>query len=97
MEPPRKVHIIRVPPRVVLGIGLACEGYKRVRGKTVPLDWDKARESLGGPWTCDGAKAREQFDGLYRRTLEERIEQSMKWYADPDGFQPRMFEDDEDS
>ncbi len=93
MKPPKKVRVLHVPPRVVLAIGLAGEGYKRLRNKMVPLDWDKAKESLGGPWTCDGRKAIEQFDGLFPKTLRQRIAQSLNWYFDPEGFQPEMFEE----
>lgn len=71
---------VRCPPLGVLGTGAVQEVFKRLTGRRVPIDWEKAKESLGGPWYCSGDKARTKLGVPFPKTLQERLNETVVWY-----------------
>ncbi len=81
----RHTFVFRCPPLAVLAFGLYCEVIKRISGGSVSLDWNKAKESLCGPWICDGGKAQKQLGFVPGKSLQERLNQTTLWYKE-NGF-----------
>lgn len=77
-----QLRMLRCPPLAVLGVGAVQETFKRLTGIPVPLDWEKAKESLGGPWICSGDKARSQLGVKFDETLQEQLHRTAVWYRD---------------
>ena len=77
----RWMPVFRCPPSILLGYGAIAELFKR-RGHHVPLDLDKAREALGGPWICSSEKAAKLLDFRPAADLQEEINRTARWYAD---------------
>lgn len=77
-----KIRVMKIPPMAVLVGGLANEAYKHIAGKTVAFDWNKARESLRGPWTCSEQKMRRQLGYVSPYSFHERLEQTSRWYLE---------------
>ena len=76
-----KIRVIHAPPMVCVGVGLYYETVKKLTGKSVPLDWNKVREALRGPWICDDEKTRTQL-GFTPQPFGNRLEQTAKWYLE---------------
>lgn len=77
-----RLRALRCPPLGVLGAGAAQEAFKRLTGIKVPLDWEKAKESLGGPWICSGDKARLRLGVKFGETLQEQLNRTAAWYRE---------------
>lgn len=77
-----KTKILHCPPIAVLTVGWFGEIGKKILGKTVPFDWNKARESLSGPWICSSEKGRKQLDFAPEKPLQERLNETAKWYLE---------------
>lgn len=73
--------VLRCPPLALLGYAGVAELLKRC-GFRVPLDWDKAREALGGPWICSSEKARVQLGFSPLAPLQEEVNRTAAWYAE---------------
>ena len=73
--------VLRCPPLVLLGYAAIAEIFKR-RGRHVPLDLDKAREALGGPWICCSGKAQKLLGFRPVADLQEEVNRTARWYAD---------------
>ena len=73
--------ILRCPALALLGYAGVAELFKRL-GFHVPLDWDKAREALGGPWICSSEKAQQQLGFKPAASLQEEINRTAAWYAE---------------
>ncbi len=54
----------------------------RVRRKPHILNLDKAREAAAGSWTCSVDRMRNEIGFSHDKTLQERIEQTYRWYVD---------------
>ena len=77
----RWTPVLRCPPLILLGYGAVAEILKRC-GRHVPLDLDKAREALGGPWICSSEKAAKLLEFRPMADLQEEINRTARWYAD---------------
>ena len=64
-----------------LTFAAVAEIFKRC-GRHVPLDLDKAREALGGPWICNSEKARKLLEFRPVADLQEEVNRTARWYAD---------------
>ncbi|MGI5831604.1 MAG: NAD-dependent epimerase/dehydratase family protein [Thermoguttaceae bacterium] len=73
--------IFRVPPLSLLIYAAVAERFKRL-GFHVILDWDKAREALGGPWICSSEKAQTQLDFRPTASIQEEIRRTARWYVE---------------
>lgn len=73
---------LRLPPAAVLSTGLVQEGYKKLTGRLVPLDWEKALESLGGPWFCSSQKAERELAWRPNLSLTEELRKTADWYIE---------------
>ena len=73
--------VLRCPPLALLGYAGIAELFKRF-GFRVPLDWDKAREALGGPWICNSEKAQRHLEFKPVASLQEEINRTAAWYAE---------------
>ena len=73
--------VLRCPPLALLGYAGVAELFKRL-GFHVPLDWDKAREALGGPWICTSEKAQQHLGFKPAASLQEEINRTAAWYAE---------------
>ncbi len=77
----KRTPVLRCPPLVLLGYAAVAEVFKRC-GRHVPLDLDKAREALGGPWICDSGKAQRLLGFRPAADLQEEVNRTARWYAD---------------
>lgn len=73
---------LRCPPGPLLCYAAVAEALKRWGHVRVPLDLDKAREALGGPWICRSDKAQTQLGFQPAAAFQEEINRTTKWYAD---------------
>ncbi len=80
-EAPR---VVKAPEQLAWGIAAFSELAGRVLRRPSLLNLDKIREATAGSWTCSGSKAREQLGVRFRMTLQERLDQTARWYADKD-------------
>lgn len=78
----KRIIPLRCPPAVVMAIGLFQESYKRMMGRFVSLDLDKAGESLGGPWICSAKKAEDQLGFRPVASFQEELNRTARWYAE---------------
>lgn len=74
------LRTIKCPPLGVLGTGLVQEIWKRFTHKPVSFDWNKAVESIRGPWICSGKKICDTFKFSFPYSLQERLQQTAAWY-----------------
>ena len=77
----RWMPVLRCPPLILLGYGAVAEIFKR-HGRRVPLDLDKAREAIGGPWICSSEKAQKLLEFRPAADIQEEIARTARWYAD---------------
>ena len=77
-----KTITLPCPPLVVLIVGITCEMSKRIAGVSGALDWNKAKESISGPWICSSEKGRKQLGFRPEKTLQERLDQTAMWYKE---------------
>lgn len=78
----RRTLTLRIPPFGVLAAGLFQEGHKKLTGRTVSLDWEKALESLGGPWFCSSQKAERDLAWRPSLPLTEELRKTADWYVE---------------
>ncbi len=72
---------IRIPPLGVLGTGVYGEIFKRIAKKQPALDWNKAVESLNGPWICSGEKAARDLGFRPETPIVEQTAAAARWYV----------------
>lgn len=72
---------VRIPPLGVLGTGVYGEIVKRIAKKQPSLDWNKAVESLSGPWICSGEKAAKQLGIRIETSIVEQTAATARWYV----------------
>ncbi|MBO7725172.1 MAG: SDR family NAD(P)-dependent oxidoreductase [Thermoguttaceae bacterium] len=77
----KRMPVLRCPPLALLTFAAVAEIFKRC-GRHVPLDLDKAREALGGPWICNSEKARKLLEFRPVADLQEEVNRTARWYAD---------------
>lgn len=77
-----KIRILHCPPLAVYIAGLGGEFAKKFLGKTPPFDWNKAKESLRGPWICSNEKGEKQLKFHPEKPLRRRLEQTAQWYQE---------------
>ena len=75
------IPTVKSPPIAVYIYGIYGEIKKRL-GKNTAFDWNKAWESLNGPWICNGEKAQKQLGFQPACSLQERLNQTTKWYQE---------------
>lgn len=74
-SPYRYVHC---PPLGLLGAGAVME-LSKFFGAHPPMDWDKACESLGGPWFCVDRKSK-NIGVTFSRSLQDELTLTAEWY-----------------
>ncbi|MGL6194828.1 MAG: NAD-dependent epimerase/dehydratase family protein [Thermoguttaceae bacterium] len=77
-----RTFVMHCPPLFVLIAGFFNEMTKKIFGKSGPLDLNKAKEALCGPWVCCAEKARKQLGFATAKNLQERINQTTHWYLE---------------
>lgn len=76
-----KTRVLRVPPVGVWGVGIFGEIRKWLTGRiNEPVDLNKAREALSGPWICSNDKITQQLNFTPERSFDERLAQTANWY-----------------
>ena len=74
--------VLPCPPLMVLVAGITCELSKRLTGISGAFDWNKAKESIRGPWICSAEKGRNQLNFKPEKSLQERLNQTAHWYRE---------------
>lgn len=76
----RRVRIVRTPSLVTRLVGVGGEVVGRLTDRPSMFNYDKTREATAGSWLCSTAKAREQLRFKPAALLEDRLEQTARWY-----------------
>lgn len=78
----RRVCVLRNPKPVVWLVATAGELVARVRRRPALFNFDKAREATAGSWICSPEKARDQLGFQSAASLQERLDQTVRWYRE---------------
>ena len=69
-------------PLALRAFGLLADVAARTTGRSRYFSSDKVREATSGPWICSAQKAHQQLDFAPQRSLQERFEQTGRWYLE---------------
>jgi nucleoside-diphosphate-sugar epimerase len=58
------------------------ELFGRVTGSPQLVNWDKSRDAVTGPWICSAEKIRTQLGFTLSKSLQDRLDQTARWYAE---------------
>lgn len=78
----RRVRVVPVPKA---GVWLTAAGFavtSRALRRASIMGPDKVREALAGDWVCSAAQARRDFGFEPRRSMPERLRESVAWYRE---------------
>ncbi|MGC8652452.1 MAG: NAD-dependent epimerase/dehydratase family protein [Candidatus Kryptoniota bacterium] len=71
---------VHVPHPVIYTIAAISELVSRIRGRAALINFEKARDMVQKNWTCSPAKAERELGYRARLTIEEGIENTIRWY-----------------
>lgn len=77
-----RVRVLRVPAALTWTVGALGEAWGRLRDQPTIFNLDKARDGVGGEWSCTSAKAAEQLGYAPLAPGDERLEQVARWYRE---------------
>jgi nucleoside-diphosphate-sugar epimerase len=83
----RRVFVLPIATPVLKAVAGMNELTSRITGKPAVLNWDKSREAAVGPWTTSADKIASQLDFRVAQPLQERLNQTARWYAENGHFQ----------
>ncbi len=75
----KKLHAVKVSPRLVEVIGNIVETGASLIGRYPVINRDKARE-LGMQWTCSVEKAKSRLGFRQKKDLENGLAETIHWY-----------------
>jgi nucleoside-diphosphate-sugar epimerase len=76
----KRALVLPLPRALIPGIGKAVNSVAGVLGKPAPLPEDRLQDLKVPAWTCDAARARDDFGFEAQVDLEKGIPDTMEWY-----------------
>lgn len=74
------LRVIPTPQAVTWGVAALSELTARVRGRSSLLTREQAKSLAAGAWHCSGTKAIKHLRLKLKMSLDERLDQTVKWY-----------------
>ena len=78
----RKAITLRMPGPAVWAVAGMNQMVGRIRGKTPPLNLDKARGTVNAEWWCSSDKAVAELGYAPRYGIGAGLEHTIRWYRD---------------
>jgi nucleoside-diphosphate-sugar epimerase len=77
----RRYRSVGIPKPLCFAMSTVVEVLMRLEGQPRLLNIDKMREATAGSWICSAARAARELGFRPPHSLEERLDQTARWYA----------------
>lgn len=77
----KRYRTVGIPKPLCFVLASVVEVLMRCEGKARLLNMDKMTEATAGSWTCSAARASRELEFGAPRSLEERLEETARWYT----------------
>lgn len=76
-----RFRTVGIPKPLCFALSGVVEVLMRFEGQARLLNFDKMREATAGSWICSAARAARELGFRPQRSLDERLQQTARWYS----------------